>query len=85
MEGYEFEEKATLIKTESFEGPGWMVKAKKEDHVVVFIWEAKTCHTYDCRPVFVYYPAKEGIEFTRDDGRRGKVINHNGDISILWE
>ena len=84
-EDYEFEEKATLIKTKSFDGPGWMVKAKKGDHVVVFIWEAKSSLTYDCKPVFVYDYVEEGVEFVNDGGRKGKVIKHNGEISILWE
>lgn len=88
-EGFEFDEKAKLIKVaEIKEGPVWMVSAQKKNEKIVFLYEVITKFAYLCPVVFLYDPVDTCMypEGFRDDrGADGKIFEHNGEVAIRWE
>ena len=83
-QGFEFEEKAELIRTPYIPGPAWMVKARRAGRVVVFIFELVTKYVYIAPSEFAYYSVVEMTDIEDCDGNVGKLVEHNGEKAVVW-
>ena len=85
---FNFEKSALLVKTPHVEGPIWMLQAEKNGHVYRFVLEVVGRLGYFCPVDFDYEKVNvesKTLNIASKDGKVGKVLMHNNEISIIWD
>lgn len=87
--GFTFAERALLVTTPCVEdGPIWIVEAQRGEERVIFVWETVTKYAYPCTVLFTYNTVTpktyKGV-IVSESGAKGSVLEHNGEIAILWD